>query len=131
MVEVYEIDFERARESAKNFKTTANSSHRFFIMEEEDSEVGFAAVGLEGKDVVVKEIITNKPFAYFDLLTRTALNVLKNLPSPIDIVIDNSIIDKQPQYFFRFGFKQINNRVVAKNIDIDLSGTCKCGCKGD
>lgn len=126
MIEVYEIDYERAKESAKNFGTIANIGDRFFIMEEK-GEIGFATVGLCGKDVIIKEVITDKPFAYFDLLTRTVLNALKNLPNSVNVFVSQKVIELKPEYFFRFGFRKTDDCLVVNNIDIDLSGTCKKG----
>ena len=119
MIKISEVTAEqRLCELAQRFAVPYFRGDRGFVMTEE-GDIGFAVIGLERTEVRIRGIAAPaQPFAYYDLLTRAVLNVLRDF-NPIKIVID-----KQSEYFASFGFKREGENMAMISTDIQLNGNC-------
>lgn len=103
---------------ARRFALPYFTGDRGFVMTE-DGPIGFAVIGLERAEVHIRGIAAPElPFAYYDLLTRALLNVLRDF-SPIKIVVGEN-----NDYFARFGFRSEGEKMTVVSTDIQLKGCC-------
>lgn len=131
MIEVYEINGLRAIDCAKMFGVELNAAERVFVMHE-DGDIGAGVLQLDKGVVIIKHIITDKPFLYFDLLVRSMLAAVRDMRGiKIRIKMDSvkagqiGINPEKDGYFLKFGFTKQGDFLEVLSSDINLSGNCK------
>lgn len=118
---------------AEKFGVELNGFQRVFIMREDDdsgnkNDIGAGVLELDRGTVFIKHIITDKPFLYFDLLTRSLLAEALDMPNIYIKIKKDTVRQAEVSagngYFLRFGFKENGENLEVLSNDIDLSGSC-------
>ncbi|MCL2675020.1 MAG: hypothetical protein FWE84_00275 [Firmicutes bacterium] len=122
MVEVFEISGIRAQECGEKFGFVVNSACRVFVMQE-NGDIGAGVLMLDGGVVWIKQVVTNSPFAYYDLLARTLLAVVRNMTGMMVRVkkaYENIIKAIDHTCFLQFGFVDCGEYLEILSDDINF-----------
>lgn len=122
MVTVKEYTFDEAQPAVKKLNLNLSPDERVLVMDEDGEIVGASIIGLDKTVVEIRAVaVINRPFAYYDLLARSTLNLINLFELPIMVRVEKS------EYFKPFGFTEAKDGFMyVRSDEIVFKGSI-CG----